>query len=112
MFPKINRFETRLGEDFFASAKRVYSSLFILYYQNRDDNQVKATVIVPKKNVFKATGRSKIKRRMRSALIPHLSNLEGLNVVLYIKTKITQKNEEKSLNRFEEEIEFLVKKIK
>ncbi|MDH5533655.1 MAG: ribonuclease P protein component [Candidatus Pacebacteria bacterium] len=108
MFPKINRFETRLGEDFFANAKRAYSPLFVLYYQKRDDNQVKVTVIVPKKNVFKATDRSKIKRKMRSSLIPHLGNLEGLNLVLYLKSRVTENN----INNFEKEIDSLVKKFK
>ena len=108
MFPKINRFETRLGEDFFANAKRAYSPLFVLYYQKRDDNEVKAAVIVPKKKAFKATERSKIKRKMRSTLIPYLSSLEGVNIVLYLKSKLN----ETSLDKFLSEIEFLIKNIK
>lgn len=112
MFPNENRFKSRLGDEFFANAKRAYSPLFVLYYQKRDDNQVKATVIVPKKHASKAAERSKIKRKMRNSLIPHLDKLEGLNLVLYLKTKINQDNEVNKFKKINEEIKFLVKKIK
>ena len=78
-----------------------------MYYQKRDDKEVKAAVIVPKKKAFKATERSKIKRRMRSALVAHLANLEGINLVLYLKSKLN----ETSLDKFSSEIDFLIKKI-
>jgi ribonuclease P protein component len=106
MFPKENRFKSRLGDEFFANAKRVYSPLFVLYYQKRDDNQVKVTVIVPKKHASKATERTKIKRKMRNGLIPHLDKLEGLNLVLYLKKSVTEKNGKD----FEKEINYLIKK--
>lgn len=108
MFPKENRFKARLGEDFFANAKRAYSSLFILYYQRRDDNQVKATVIVPKKHASRATERSRIKRKMRNSIITHLDKLEGLNLVLYLKNRVTDDN----INDFEKEINHLVEKFR
>ncbi|NCN87506.1 MAG: ribonuclease P protein component [Candidatus Pacebacteria bacterium] len=108
MFPKENRFNSRLGDEFFANAKRVYSPLFVLYYQQREDEQVKATVIVPKKHASKATERTKIKRKMRNSLSPHLDKLEGLSLVLYLKRSVTEKND----SDFEKEITYLLKKFK
>ncbi|NCN03867.1 MAG: ribonuclease P protein component [Candidatus Pacebacteria bacterium] len=108
MFPKENRFNSRLGDEFFANAKRIYSPLFVLYYQQREDKQVKATVIVPKKHASKATERSKIKRKMRNSLIPHLDKIASLNLVLYLKRSVSEEND----NDFEKEISYLVKKFK
>ena len=72
------------------------------------DNKVKATVIVPKKDVFKATDRSVVKRRMRNSLLPYLDKLEGLNIALYLKTRITDSNRERVINDFDKEIRVLI----
>lgn len=107
MFPKKYRLNSRLGDDFFINSERIYSPLFVLYYQKRDDQQVKAAVIVPKKNASKATQRSEIKRKMRISLTPLLDKLSSLNIVLYLKVKVTDKNE----TDFEKEINYLVYKV-
>lgn len=107
MFPKKFRFKSRLGDNFFANAQRIYSPLFVLYSQKREDNQVKVAVIVPKKHASKATERSKIKRKMRNGLTPHLAKIEGLNLVLYLKRSVTEKNEED----FNKEINYLMRKL-
>jgi ribonuclease P protein component len=107
MIPKKHRLTTRVGEDFFANAKRAYSPLFVLYFQKKEDSELaEATVIVPKKHASKATERSKIKRKMKEVLKPLLPSLSGFRVILYLKKPV------KDFVNFEKEVGHLINKIK
>ena len=109
MIPKKHRFTTRVGEDFFAKAKRAYSPLFILYFQKKETRKMaEVAVIVPKKHAPKATKRNKIKRKMKLVLKPLLPSLKGLGIVLYLKKRV----EAEDFANFEKEINYLVEKIK
>lgn len=85
MFPKENRFPTRIKGDFFAKAKKHSSSLLVLYTKENNLEIGRATVIVPKKVIAKSTMRSEIKRHLRNSLVPHLGKIIGYDVVLYLK---------------------------
>lgn len=85
MFPKENRFPTRIKGDFFAKAKKHYSPLLVLYTRENNLEIGRATVIVPKKVIAKSTMRSEIKRLLRNSLVPHLEKIAGYDVVLYLK---------------------------
>jgi len=86
MLPKENRFSARVKGDFFANAKKKYSPLLVLYHQKNNLDVCRATVIVPKKVIAKSTKRSEIKRQLRNALIPHLNEMKGYDLVLYLKS--------------------------
>lgn len=86
MFPKQNRFDSRIKGDFFTSSIKKHSSFFILYSKKNLLNICRAAVIVPKKAVSKSTKRSEIKRQMRNAIIPHLNAYRGFDIVLYLKS--------------------------
>ena len=45
---------------------------------------------------------------MRNSLIPYLDKIEGLNLVIYLKRSVSEKND----NDFEKEISYLIKKFK
>lgn len=86
MFPKQYRFSSRIEGEFFRTAKRIYSPLFILYIKNNNLDHSRGAVIVPKKVVSKSTRRSEIKRQMRIALLTGLQEKTGLDLVLYLKS--------------------------
>lgn len=92
MLPKKYRFSARLGEDFFSSSKRIYSPLFVLYWQERNDNHVSASIIIPKKRIPKATDRSKLKRQITAAVLPHLEKQKNISLVVYLKQKVDDKS--------------------
>lgn len=102
MFPKANRFPTRLKGDFFARAEKKFSPLLILYYQPNQEKKCRAAVVVPKRVIAKAAGRSQAKRWLRNALIPHLPTLEGYDVVLYVKSWKLQTSFTKIASELEE----------
>ncbi len=97
MFPKENRFPTRIKGDFFAKAKKHSSPLLVLYTRENNLKIGRATVVVPKKVIAKSSMRSEIKRHLRNALVPYLETIAGYDVVLYLKAWKSGINREKIL---------------
>ena len=107
MLPKQHRLQLKLEPDFFRRANKLVGRKVLIYFQSRTDDQIKAAIIVPKKNIPKATARNRLKRQLRAAIISLLPELKSLNLVIYFKAK-SKKND---YHQLLEEIKLLLGKI-
>lgn len=90
MLPKSHRFSFKKG-----APKRIYpTSLFVIRYNNKEENGLKLAVVVGKKVDKKAVVRNKIKRRIISILKELIPVDTNVDMVIFAKKGILDKQNE------------------
>lgn len=107
MLPQQNRLQLRNQPDFFQHAKRVYSPLFIIFWQKNTQPIFQATVIVSKKVSGKSTERNALKRKVRNALLPYSKENRSVKVIISVHPKMNVS----SFEEIEQELQKTISRI-
>ena len=106
MLSKSLKLPLRQRTDFFKKSQKHFSHLFTFYYQKQSQS-AKLLVIIPKKNINKASHRNAVKRRIYNILKNKLEFLDKINLVIVLKKNISELSDEE----LEQELVSQVKKI-
>lgn len=91
MLPKHFKLKLREQPDFFTKAERFFSKFFTVFYQ-KNQQQLKVAVVVPKKVAKLATSRNKLKRQISAALLPALKENLSFPYSLVVVAKAAGKD--------------------
>lgn len=107
-FPPFRRIRERPDfQKVFRKGKRLYSSVFILYYRLNEFSYSRMGAVTSKKNVRRAVQRNKIKRVAREVFRHHQKDLISIDIVLVAKKNAS----EASKDELRECLEKLIKKL-
>lgn len=87
MLPPPLRLPLREYKDFFKTARKQFSPLFLIYWQKSDQPTSKAQVVVSKKVARSAVVRNRVKRKLRHVLSDVLPQRQGLSIVVIANKK-------------------------
>lgn len=74
----------------FADQARIFTKYFVLYYRHNQENYPRLGIIISKRNVKYAVGRSRIKRQIRETFRLHKAQCGDYDMIVIAKKLASQ----------------------